>query len=476
MTSAPGRRGHRPLSIALRMTVWYALSSLALIFTATGVLYWVLVTTMYEEDLRDLTDVTNNALVVAQSASPGELLAPDSGAGWAQRRAPQIYIRVLDANGRVSAETPGMAAELAAPGAAALRAVTADGDSKEIVGRSGDPLLTLTVRVPARGAADSPRFLQVAMDRAHDQELIGKYRQRVWLILSLSVVVCSAVGYLIARGGMRPIERISDTAGRVGSATLHERIATAGLPGELAGLAETFNTMLDRLQEAFARMSQFSDDVAHELRTPIGNLRGEIEVALSKERSDQEYRAILGSCLEECGRISRMIQKLLFLARSENAAEPLAREDVDLSGELAKVRDFYEPLADEKGVELRLAAAVGLRAEVERTLLQNAVGNLIANAIAHTAAGGVVTVGATADRGGVTITVRDTGCGIAREHLPRIFERFYRVDPARTGSTQNAGLGLAIVKSVAVRHGGHVTVESEVGRGTHVRLVLPAAA
>jgi two-component system heavy metal sensor histidine kinase CusS len=479
MTRAAAPHGRRPWSIALRMTVWYAGSALAVIFMATGVLYWVLVTTMYQEDVRDLADITNNARALAQSSSPDDLSrAFQAIPALAPRSPPQVYIRVLDAGAYILGETAGMTAELPPPSPDVLRAIaTTAGEREQVRGRSGDPFLLLTARATEPGAADTPpRFVQVAMDRAHDQALIGLYRERLWVVLVLAVVACAAVGYLIARSGMRPIERIAATAGRIGSATLHERIPAAGLPGELAGLADTFNTMLDRLQESFQRVSQFSDDVAHELRTPIGNLRGEIEVALGKARSTEEYRASLGSCLEECARLSRMIQNLLFLARSENAGAPLEREDVDLAVELAKVCDFYEALAGDKGVALRLAVGAGLTAPVDRTLFQQAVGNLVSNGIAHTPAGGQVRIDARSGGGRVTVSVRDTGCGIAAEHLPRVFERFYRVDRARGGSTQNAGLGLAIVKSIAARHGGRVEMESAVGQGTEVRLILPESA
>jgi two-component system heavy metal sensor histidine kinase CusS len=213
--------------------------------------------------------------------------------------------------------------------------------------------------------------------------------------------------------------------------------------------------------------------VAHELRTPINNLHGEIEVALSKARSGEEYREILGSCLEECTRISRLIQTLLFLARSDTTADALQRERIDVGLELMKVEEFYGAAAADAGVVLRVYSDVGESTEVNRTLFQQAVGNLVSNAIAHTPPGGTITVNAHADQRQLTVSVSDTGCGIHREHLPRVFERFYRVDQARASSGQNVGLGLAVVKSIAIRHGGHVDIDSEVGRGTEVRVVLP---
>ena len=473
-TGAP----RRPLSIALRMTAWYALSAFALIFIATGLLYWVLVTSMYHEDLRDLADNLNNARLLLSASPTGQYVrALRPRPSWAPTHQPEIYLRVLDSAGRVLTETPGLSKQLPPPSAAALAAIHAPyGASREQLSQSGGPFLTLIVPIVGSRPGAPPQYMEVAMDRAHDEYLLAHYRERLYLVLGVSLVLCSLAGYLIARSGMRPIEDIGRTAARIRATTLHERIATGGLPAELRGLAETFNGMLDRLEQSFRHVSQFSDDVAHELRTPVNNLRGEIEVALSKARSEEDYRDCLGSCLEECARLSRVIATLLFLARSDTAAEALRRESLDVGEELANVESFYEPAAAEAGVALRITGAKDIRAELDRTLFQQAIGNLVSNAIAHTPQGGAVELAASAADGRLTVTVSDTGCGIAPEHLPRVFERFYRVDRARSGSEQNVGLGLAVVKSVVGRHGGEVAIESAVGRGTRVKLSLPLSA
>src|SRR5262249_6840668 len=156
------------------------------------------------------------------------------------------------------------------------------------------------------------------------------YRTRLWLVLSGFFFLCSLVGYLIAQRSMRPIESISRSAARIQSTTMHERIEVQHLPAEIAGLGEGFNSKLDRLEQSFRHVSQFSDDVAHELRTPINNLRGQIEVVLNKTRSNEEYREAMGSCLEECTRISRLIQSLLFLARSDSRTQVLQREKINV--------------------------------------------------------------------------------------------------------------------------------------------------
>jgi two-component system, OmpR family, heavy metal sensor histidine kinase CusS len=478
LVASARRRQPRMLSIVLRLTLWYAFSSFVLIAIATGVLYWALVDTMYREDFRDLADTLNNTRLLLQSSSTIEVPSSrEQRPSWAPPQQPQIFLRVLDSNAQTLTETPGMVEHLPTPTKADLAAVigTPDGEKRDITSAAGKPFLSLIVGVPGRDTRDPPRFIQVAMDREHDENLLARYKHLFWLVLALSLCLSSLLGYFIARSGIRPIENIGQKAARIRATTLHERIETDGLPAELRELAETFNGMLDRLEQSFRYVSQFSDDVAHELRTPINNLRGEIEVALSRSRSCDEYRTVLESCLEECTRISRLIRTLLFLARSDTSAETIQRERVDVGQELRKIETYYEAAATEAGIELNVSAPDGIYAELNRALFQQAIGNLVLNAISHTPAGGLISVVASVDEARLSVGVSDTGCGISPEHLPRVFERFYRVDRARAGSAQNLGLGLAVVKSIAERHGGQIEIRSEVGRGTEVRLLLTAA-
>jgi two-component system, OmpR family, heavy metal sensor histidine kinase CusS len=245
------------------------------------------------------------------------------------------------------------------------------------------------------------------------------------------------------------------------------------LPAEIAELGEIFNSMLDRLEQSFRYVSQFSDDVAHELRTPINNLRGQIEVVLNKTRSGEEYREVMGSCLEECTRISRLIQSLLFLARSDSRTQILQREKINVGQELTKIEGFYEATTTEAGINLHVSSNNSVWARLDRNLFQQVMANLISNAIAATPRGGSINVTSRVHDNWLTVSVSDTGSGIAPEHLPRVFDRFYRADRSRGNSAENAGLGLAIVKSIVILHGGQVEIDSEVGRGTQVKVVLP---
>ena len=287
-------------------------------------------------------------------------------------------------------------------------------------------------------------------------------------------MLCTIVGYVIARRAVRPVHQIADAAKRVRSSTLGSRIDTTTLPSEVAALAVTFNTMLQGLQESFDRLSQFSADIAHELRTPVNNLRGEAEVALAKLRSPHQYQEILGSLLEEAQRLSRIIDGLLFMARAETPETHIARETLSVAQELSVVRDFYEPAATEAGVTLSVVANPDLQVVVDRTLFQRAVGNLVANALTHTPAGGRASIEAEEDDRAMQVAVRDTGRGIPPEHLPHVFDRFYRVERSRSTTPGGLGLGLPLVQSIMRLHQGSVDIESRPGSGTCVYLRFPA--
>ncbi len=317
--------------------------------------------------------------------------------------------------------------------------------------------------------------IHVAMDTSADEELLVSYRRQLLYVLGLSLLAATAGGYWIARRGLRPIANVTATARRIGPGHLEERIATAGLPAEVRDLADTFNPMLARLEDAFARLGRFTADIAHELRTPVNTLRVGAEVALQRPRTPDEYREVLGSCLEECGRLSRLIDSLLFLARAEDPKTELVTVPIDVAEELRTIQEFFDPTAHEAGVRLTVEAAAGLTVRVDRTLFQRAIGNLVSNALSHTPAGGTVTLFATGDSAGVRIGVRDTGPGIPAEHLPYIFDRFYRADAARSSGAGRVGLGLALVKGIVDLHGGSVQAESPLGEGATVTLFFPHA-
>ncbi len=457
-------------SLAARLTAWYAGSSFVLILAAVGSLYLGLSRSLDREDDDQLADQVR-VLRDTLAARPGDLEAVrrEAGEEFQSRQRTRVYVRLLDADGRVLVETPGYGGLLPP----ADCPTPADAPDRGTAGRftDGRPVRLMAVRVVV---GPTGYVVQTAIDRTPEAELLAEYRRNLWAVLGAALVCCGGVGYQIARRGLRPVRRVTDTARRIDPAHLGERIDPAGLPAELLALADTVNAMLDRLEASFTRLARFSADIAHELRTPVNNLRGGVEVALGQPRTPGEYREVLGSALEECGRLARLIDSLLFLARAENPRAEVARERVDVGTELHTVREFYEPAAADRGIRLEVVADCRVEAVLNRPLFQRAVGNLIENALAHTPAGGRVALSVTPAGGWVEVVVTDTGRGIPPDHLPHVFDRFYRADPARTSTGGNLGLGLAIVRGVAEIHGGTAVAESDDGRGMRLRMRFPA--
>lgn len=441
--------------MAARLTVWYAVAAFALVAAATGYLYWGLARTLDHEDDQFLDDKVRDVRhVLTEHPGDREALRRELVPG-------RLSVRVaLAGDPTDTVETPGMADLV--PWAA----FPADDHARDHRTSSGRPFRLRTAH------GDRGEVIQVALSRGADEDLLAEYRRRLVYVLGASLVAAVVGGYRLARSGLRPLAAVAATTRRIGPANLGERLNLTGLPAELLDLASTFNLMLDRLEEAFARLNRFSADIAHELRTPLNNLRGETEVALGRSRTPEEYRDVLGSSLEECGRLTQLIDGLLFLARAEDPRAGLVTEPVDAAAELYAVREFFEPAAAEAGVRLEVEAPPGLTVRADRQLLQRAVSNLVSNALSHTPSGGTVTLFAEA---GVRVGVRDTGHGIPPDHLAHVFDRFYRADVARSSSHGRVGLGLAIVKAIAELHGGTATVASTGGKGTTVTLTLPTA-
>jgi two-component system heavy metal sensor histidine kinase CusS len=319
---------------------------------------------------------------------------------------------------------------------------------------------------------EPPVRIAIAMDIAHHLEFMGGFRTTLWISIALAVVCTALLGWLAALRGLRPVHEMAQVAQGISASRLQARIDATAQPLELTELVHAFNAMLSRLQDSFGRLSDFSSDLAHELRTPVSNLMTQTQVAVSKSRPADVYRETLYSNLEELKRLARMIADMLFLAKADNGLMIPNREPVRLAAELQSLFEFYEALAEESGVFLRMTGAAD--AVGDALMLRRALSNLISNAIRHTPRSGTVDVAirqASADE--VEIEIRNPGAAIPPEHLGRIFDRFYRVEPSRQKSTEGAGLGLAITKSIIAAHGGTIAVSSS-AESTSFKAVLPA--
>jgi two-component system heavy metal sensor histidine kinase CusS len=452
-------------TLAFRLSSAYSLAGLLLVILATASLYIVLRAELdrsTELFLADKLHVLGSML--RERPDDEDALREEIELESAARRYQQFYIRLIDQHGAPIMTTPGMAEQLDLAELAS-RTRGRPGRSIAMAGRVGQPFRVTSATVAVGTPPTHSDTVQIAIDVSQEEELLA------------TSVLFPLVGYRIARHGIRPVEEIAATARRITSTNLRERIGSEGYPSELASLAGTFNEMLERLEESFERISRFTADIAHDLRTPVNNIRGEAEVALARARTVDEYRDVLESSLEETVRLSELIGDLLFLARAESPLTELHRENVNIAGLLITVRDYYEVSATNEGISLVVHdGAEPLNAALDRSLMLRAVSNLVSNAIAHTPPGGTVTLAATSQDGSICIEVSDTGVGIPAEALPRVFDRFFRVDPSRSKISGGTGLGLAIVESILTLHGGSAEISSQLGRGTRVTLRMPALA
>ena len=473
-------------TLAFRLAAGYALAGLFLVFFATASLYWVLVSELEKSTglfLADKVHVLRTML--RERPDDWDALREEVELESAARRYEQFYIRLLDERKTPLLMTPGMTDQLDLLQLARQTQSRPD-RTLPLRGKDGRAFRVTSTSAPVGSSGTQTDTIQIAIDVSQKEEFLARYRFWFWTVLLATFAIFPWVGYKIARRGIRPVEEMATTARHISSTNLQERIRPEGYPYELASLASTFNQMLDGLEESFERISRFSADIAHDLRTPVNNIRGEAEVSLSRARTADEYRDVIESCLEEAVRLSDLIGDLLFLARAESPLTNLRRERVDVGELLGGVRGYYEASAADNGVSLTTTVAdEPVIAELDRTLLQRAVGNLVSNALAHTPPGGAVMLGtglgrlnkdfSTPDSSVVRIEVSDTGVGIPAEALPKVFDRFFRVDSSRSQASGGTGLGLAIVQSIVELHGGNAEISSQPGQGTRVTLHVPVS-
>lgn len=322
-----------------------------------------------------------------------------------------------------------------------------------------------------------PLMVAVAVDVEHHNLFTRSLMQALWVFVACAGVTTGLLGWLAASRGLAPLRTMRDQAAAVTAHKLDQRIPVDAVPAELAELATSLNEMLARLEDAFHRLSDFSSDIAHELRTPVSNLMTETQVALSRPRDAANYRATLESNAEEYERLARMISDMLFLAKAEYGQmnDWIAEhgESVQLAQEVRDLFDFYEALAEEKGVRLELRGACSVWGD--RLMLRRAVSNLLSNALRYTPRAGTVVVCLSESDGVSSLTVENPGQTIPEQHLTRLFERFYRADPSRQQATgEGTGLGLAITQAIVRAHQGQVSVSSEAGT-TRFSILLPQA-
>lgn len=369
---------------------------------------------------------------------------------------------VADSNDQVLYATPGsnLAAALGQ-----LQPVTEINDSTVSLWQYEDKTFR-SARVELTVGTDQqvePLSFVLATDINFHLHFLNSFHRYLWWLTAVTSLIAIAAIWLAVHQGHKPIRRISQQINRINSEQLHLRLRLSSVPVELKPMATAFNEMIDRLEDGFRRLSNFSGDIAHELRTPITNLTTQTQVALSRARTAQEYREILYSNLEEYERMAKMIGDMLFIAKADNGLIEPERSSVPLVAELRELADFFEAWGEERHIAIVITGDENVTIAADRPMLRRALSNLLSNAIRYTTEGSTIEASVQQDSRTTIISIVNPGPTIPAEHLAHLFERFYRPDASRHRNREGAGLGLAIVKSIVQAHGGQVTVSSNNG-------------
>lgn len=462
-------------SLAGKLVIWFAGAAMAMVLLTAGVLYIALVRGMeWRDDQNLMTHALSIRTLVQDAKIDVDYIEHEVNEDTKLPR--PFYMRVIGPSSIGLHETP-----LIPEGLMPDRFPVLYG-SKEVykyaivIDAEDRHFRVMTMRTPVPATAGGGMVtIQVALDTTADALVLARYAELILLVVATGLCLSVAVGLWIVRTQLAPLKRLADEVTKIEHSTLNRRVSLENLPTELVEFGSQFNQMVGRLEHAYASLRRYADDVAHELRTPINRIQLEAELALRDARSDEDYREALGSTLEECQHLTSMVKSLLFIARAENGRAEVEYATLNVAERLEKIRSFFENSAAESGVELTLECAPNLALTADDTLFQRAVSNLVANSIAHTPQGGSVALRAVPNDGGVVVDISDTGEGIAAEHQPYVFDRFFRGDAARRTDKDRVGLGLAITKTIVDLHRGRIALSSAPGSGTRFSLYFPAA-
>lgn len=310
-------------------------------------------------------------------------------------------------------------------------------------------------------------------DRKADDEILKKFLLTALTAAPFVLALVSLGALAIVHIGLKPLNRFRDAAVAVSTKNISARISPEELPSELLQLGKAFNGMLDRLDDGIRRLSQFSGDLAHEMRTPLGILLGRTQVALSQQRTQEDLLQVLEENVEEIERLNRLVTDMLFLAHADNTSFVLAAKPVDLATLASEIAEFMEFPAEERGMSFRISGSATVT--VDSSLVQRAITNLVSNAIRYGTSGGVIGLDIATDQSMVRFCVSNHGEQIPVEHQDRIFDRFYRTEFSRAREAGGSGLGLSIVKAIMTLHGGSVEVQSNEQGDTRFSLLFPVS-
>ena len=461
-----------PRSIGARLTALYMVIALSALALFAGIIYWRLSTNFTAEHQRFLQAKIAELQVDLEDAhGDSRALVTEIMHETAGSQLRQYQARVLAADGRTLGETPGMRHELPTN----LFPLTASRSPPAQMPqmRVDNHVYALTTVQLDHSGDLHPTRLQFAVDVTRDESLQADFRLTLGWAFALLLPLLALAGRAIAAYGLAPLQRISSATRSVTPTDLVARLPqTPPWPRELQELVGVFNAMLGRIEEAFGRQSRFSADIAHELRTPLGHISGELEVCLRRPRDAADYRAAIESALEECGRLNGLIENLLFMARAEHAQQSVQPERFDAAMACEWVIRQHATTAASRHIDIELQGSATVAADP--LLFRQALANVLSNALRHAPDHSTLYIQLTSQKDGTEIRVHNEGDGVEAQHLPHLFDRFYQVDAARRrGAGQGTGLGLAIVGTIMALHQGSVRIESVPGSGATAIMHFP---
>ncbi len=459
-------------SITTRLTLFYSLAAFMLLVFVVLFSYWEMTSIFKKADNQFLMDEMDTLASILRN-KPNDFVALRQEVDEVPRTVNEIvyfyYLRILDQNNQMLIETDGMKKVFEKAKFFNLNATLHSKQIQWWTSPSGNDYLLIQSKLETKTQTYT---IQAALDISYQNKEVGEYRKKLTIVLLIGLIVAFFVGFLIARRGMRSLYKLTEAAEKITATSLNRRIDPGAWPVELSTLGIAFNRMLDRIEESFSRLTQFSSDLAHELRTPVNNLIGETEIALTNPILPLEHRALLESNIEELHRISHIIENILFLSYAENPQLEISKGMLDVRKELKVICDFYQASADEKNITVICHGSATLHAN--QIMFRRMLSNLLSNALKYTSTGGMITIDLMEiEPAIVQISMKDNGVGIAEKNIPKIFNRFYRADIARSQCPRGIGLGLAIVKSIVELHQGSISVTSQLHRGTEILVMLP---
>ncbi|MCK5317373.1 MAG: HAMP domain-containing protein [Anaerolineales bacterium] len=456
-----------PGTLAFRLTLWYAL-----IFTISSFGAFLVFNLLITSGLRERTDQDLLAEVSELSFHLAlkrlDVVELDIVQDAQSRGVDRMFLRVLSPSGK----------ELVSSNMSAWANVTINRDAlRQLTTGTNHVFETLTipqlkhkVRV-LYGIIGPGKIVQIGKSLEDDERFMGAFRERFVIIMAALMLFGALIGWFMARRALLGVEEVTQTAEEISEGAIERRVPLKARGAEVDRLATTFNSMLDRIHALLHGMREMTDNIAHDLRSPITRIRGVAEMALTSGESMDEYENMAANTIEECDRLLEMIETMLAISELEAGAGSLAMGEVDMAGVVEDACELFQPLAEDKGLTIVTEVATSSRVYGDIQKLQRIVANLLDNAIKYTPHEGNVTVSIDGDEAQVLLLVKDTGVGISGDDLANVFERFYRCDPSRSGA--GVGLGLSLVMAIVHSHGGEVAVTSYPGKGSTFTVSLP---